>query len=89
MMNTPHESFKDSLEHIWRNNKPLVYALVIIGIVGVYILYKRSQGSLVASGGTSTTPTTATHKVRPQVGRTESASCAQGTIFGALRAEFL
>src|SRR5258708_6993228 len=49
MMNTPHESFKETLGHLWAN-KPLFFTVIAgLAVVG-FILYKNSNSAVIAPG---------------------------------------
>lgn len=47
-MNSPHESVKDLVGEVWKNNRPLAIAVMVIAVVVGYILYKKSQATVVA-----------------------------------------
>jgi hypothetical protein len=61
-MNSPHESVKDLVGHIWNNNRPLAVAILAVGGVGIFILIKKHNAAIVAptatpEPGVSGTPT--------------------------------
>lgn len=47
-MNNPHESVKDIVGSVWKNNRPLAISILVIAAAVIFILYKKSQSSLVA-----------------------------------------
>lgn len=53
-MNSPHESVKDIVSDVWKNNRPLALAVLFIAGVVVFILYKKSQDTLIAQSAATT-----------------------------------
>lgn len=44
-MNSPHESVKDIVKGIWKGNRPLAIAGLLVLVVVGYVLYKKSQAA--------------------------------------------
>jgi len=56
-MNSPHESVKEVVAGVWKNNRPLAVAAIIVVAIIAYAVYRSSQSSLVATAA-ATTPAT-------------------------------
>ncbi len=51
-MNSPHESVKDIVSGLWKNNRPLLIAGAVALMAVIYVVYKKQQASSAAAVAT-------------------------------------